>query len=95
VCFFSRRIYDKRVVLKALGVNGINLNSEDLDGIGLEILRKKFKFKLREGFDPKNLRVPHRIFETETPLGLIDEAYLQKSVQRFFTLLHGDKDIHN
>jgi aldehyde:ferredoxin oxidoreductase len=95
VCFFSRRIYDKRIVLKALGINGINLNSEDLDRIGLEILRNKFKFKLREGFDPKNLRVPHRILETETPLGLIDEAYLKKSVQQFFTLLQGDNYIHN
>jgi len=95
VCFFSRGIYDKRVVLKALGVNGINLNSEDLDRMGLEILRKKFSFKLREGFDPKNLRVPHRILETETPLGLIDEAYLKKSVQRYFTLLQGDNYIHN
>jgi len=71
------------------------LNSEDLDRMGLEILRNKFKFKLREGFDPKNLRVPHRILETETPLGLIDEAYLKKSVQRFFTLLQGDNYTHN
>lgn len=92
VCFFSRKIYDKRVVLRALEVNGINLNNEDLDRIGLEILRKKFEFKLREGFDPKNLRVPRRILETETPLGLIDEGFLQKSVQTFFTLLTGDKD---
>ncbi len=95
VCFFSRRIYDKRVVLKALGINGINFNGEDLDRMGLEILRNKFKFKLREGFDPKNHRVPHRILETETPLGLIDEAYLQKSVQRFFTLLQGENYIQN
>ncbi len=92
VCFFSRKIYDKRVVLRALEVNGITMNSEDLDRIGLEILRKKFEFKLREGFDPKNLRVPRRILETETPLGLIDEGFLQKSVQTFFALLTGDKD---
>jgi len=95
VCFFSRRIYDRQVVLKALEVNGINLNSEDLDRIGLEVLIKKFKFKLREGFNPKNLRVPYRILETETPLGIIDEAYLKKSVKRFFKLLQRNKDIYN
>jgi aldehyde:ferredoxin oxidoreductase len=87
VCLFSREIYKKDVTLKALEISGIRLAEEDLDKIGLEILRNKYRFKLREGFNPENIRIPERIFETETPLGRIDEGYLKKSVEEFFKLL--------
>jgi len=92
VCFFSRGIYDKGTVLKALEVNGIRLDGGDLDRIGLEILRNKLDFKLREGFDPGKLAVPRRVLETETPLGKIDEAYLRRAVDHFFELLRADAD---
>jgi aldehyde:ferredoxin oxidoreductase len=87
VCFFSRGIYDRDVVIKALEVNGVNLNNEDLDRVGKEILRNKFRVKLRMGFKPEEIRIPRRILETETPRGKIDEVSLRKSVKSFFDLL--------
>jgi aldehyde:ferredoxin oxidoreductase len=87
VCLFARKIFDRKVVISTLGQSGIKVNSEDLDRIGLEILRNKFRFKVREGFEPKNIRIPNRILETETPLGEIDEDYLKKAVGHFFGLL--------
>ena len=90
VCLFAREIFDREVVINTLGVSGIKVSGEDLYKIGMEILRNKFRFKLREGFEPKNLRIPHRILETETPLGKIDEGYLKKAVEQFFNLLQSD-----
>lgn len=87
VCLFARGIYDRETVLKALEVSGIRLTIGDFDRIGLEILRNKFRFKLREGFDPRGLRIPKRILETGTPLGKIDEKYLRESAEHFFKLL--------
>jgi len=88
VCYFSRRIYDRDVVLKALEASGIELGGGDLDSIGLEILRNKFKFKLREGFNPEKIRVPSRVFQTETPLGKINEEYLMKSIEHYIELIN-------
>ena len=87
VCLFARGIYKKDVVLRALKVCGMELGEEDLDRIGLEILKEKFRFKVREGFDPGKLRIPGRILEVETPMGRIKEDYLRKAVEEYFKLL--------
>lgn len=87
ICLFARNIYTKKIILKSLEISGINVDENDLDRIGFEILRNKLRFKLREGFDPENLRIPKRIFETETPVGIINDDFLKKSVKDFFNLL--------
>lgn len=87
ICLFARNIYTKKTILKSLKISGINMDENDLDRIGFEILRNKLRFKLREGFDPENLRIPKRIFETKTPVGIINENFLKKSVKDFFNLL--------
>ena len=86
VCLFARGIYEKDVVSNTLEINGIRLNSEELEKLGSEILAMKHEFKLREGFNPKKLRIPSRILETETPHGKIDETYLKKTVDNFYQL---------
>jgi aldehyde:ferredoxin oxidoreductase len=86
VCLFARGIYEKDVVSNTLEINGMRLNSEELEKLGSEILAMKHEFKLREGFNPRELRIPGRILETETPHGKIDEAYLKKTVDNFFQL---------
>lgn len=93
VCFFSRRIYERDVVLKALEVSGIELGGKDLDSIGLEILRNKFKFKLREGFNPEKASVPSRVFQTDTPLGKIDEEYSMKSIEHYIELINRPREL--
>jgi aldehyde:ferredoxin oxidoreductase len=88
VCYFARGIYDKNTVIKTLEIAGHTLTSEDLDRIGAEILREKNQFKFREGFNPNELRIPNRIFETASPLGKIDEKYIRESVAEFYKLLN-------
>lgn len=91
VCFFARGIYDPDTVINALNVAGYDLDIEDLDRIGLEILRAKNRFKLREGFDPERLRIPSRIFETPSARGYIDEKMIRESIKEFFDALAGDE----
>ena len=88
VCFFARGIYDKDTVAKALTTAGHKISSEALDGIGMEILREKNRFKEREGFNAKELRIPRRVLETDSPLGKVDEKYLRESVEQFYKLLY-------
>ena len=89
VCFFARGIYDKDTVLKTLETAGHHkVLPESLDKLGVEILREKNRFKEREGFKPRELRIPGRIFETPSPLGKVDEKYLRESVEEFYRLLY-------
>ncbi|WP_230741234.1 aldehyde ferredoxin oxidoreductase family protein [Methanooceanicella nereidis] len=83
ICFFARGIYTPEVTLRALKLTGFELAKEDLDRIGDEILREKNRFKVREGFSLDNVRIPKRIFETPTPLGQLDEAFIRKAVEHF------------
>lgn len=88
ICFFARGIYDKDTVSKTLATAGHKVPPEALDEIGMKILREKNRFKEREGFNPKELRIPGRVFETLSPLGKVDEKYLRESVEEFYRLLY-------
>jgi aldehyde:ferredoxin oxidoreductase len=88
VCFFARGIYDKDTVVKALTTAGHKITPDALDGIGLQILREKNRFKEREGFKAKDLRIPKRVLETDSPLGKVDEKYIRESVEEFYKLLY-------
>ncbi len=88
ICLFARGIYDEKIVKEALSVVGLNMDITLLKQKGLDILRIKYEFKIREGFDPKMLRIPKRITEVETPLGKIDENYLKSLINEYFSKLY-------
>jgi aldehyde:ferredoxin oxidoreductase len=88
VCFFARGIYDKDTIARALSTAGHKVAPDALEGIGVEILREKNRFKERMGFKPKELRIPARVFETASPLGMVDEKYIRDSVEEFYRLLY-------
>jgi aldehyde:ferredoxin oxidoreductase len=92
VCFFARGIYDPETVVNTLGVSGIKVTKEDLDRLGLEILLLKNRFKAREGFNPEELRIPSRVFETASARGQIDEGEVRNAVQQYFKLLYSQLD---
>jgi aldehyde:ferredoxin oxidoreductase len=83
VCFFARGVYTPEVVIKALTVVGYELNVKDLERIGERILKSKYEFKVREGFDLKKLRIPKRILETPTPHGFISEEFIKEAVKAY------------
>jgi len=87
VCFFSRGIYRPEVVQRTLGIVGYRMDENDLLMLGKEILRNKYEFKVREGFNLNKLRIPDRILQTPTPLGLIDKEELQNIITNYKELI--------
>ncbi len=84
ICFFARNIYKPEIVVKALKTMGYDFTVEDLNKLGREILKKKYEFKFREGFDPNKLRIPKRILETPTPHGKLTEEEIRKAANLYF-----------
>nr|MDO8045035.1 aldehyde ferredoxin oxidoreductase family protein [Candidatus Baldrarchaeota archaeon] len=87
ICFFARNIYKPEIAVKALKTMGYDFTVEDLNKLGREILKKKYEFKFREGFDPSKLRIPKRILETPTPHGKLTEEEIRKAVNLYFEKL--------
>jgi aldehyde:ferredoxin oxidoreductase len=83
VCFFARGIYSPTAVSEALQTAGFNLTPEQLNALGKEIHDNKYRFKLREGFQPDSLRLPGRFLETGTPAGQLDEKFFFETLASF------------
>ena len=84
VCFFAREIYRPGRVSDALKAVGIEKGEEELLKLGIDILKRKHEFKIREGFDPKEVRIPKRIIETPTSCGNLTEEEVKKIAQIYF-----------
>jgi len=87
VCFFARGIYTPDIVSKLLPLLGFELKPEDINRIGTEIYREKYRFKTKEGFSLDELRIPKRIFETSSPVGKFDETYIRRAIDRVKKIL--------
>jgi aldehyde:ferredoxin oxidoreductase len=82
VCFFARGVYTPEAVLGGLAAVGRERSIDDLTRLGVETLRRKYAFKVREGFDPAGLRIPRRILETPSPVGSLNEDFLRLALAR-------------
>ena len=80
VCFFARGIYTPDVVSKLLPILGFDLKIEEINRIGSEIYREKYRFKTKEGFSLDELRIPKRIFEAPSPVKKFDESYIRQAL---------------
>ncbi|MFX0205013.1 MAG: aldehyde ferredoxin oxidoreductase C-terminal domain-containing protein, partial [Candidatus Hodarchaeota archaeon] len=87
VCYFARKIFNPKIITKTLDIIGLHVSKEELNQLGLEILKKKVIYKEREGFSHEKLHIPKRILEQKTPLGYIDERYLMKTIEYYFNYL--------
>ncbi len=76
LCFFARKLYTEDIVARALRCCGFDLGPDRLKELGREILRDKYAFKVREGFDPRAESLPERIYQTPAPGGAIDRDYV-------------------
>lgn len=90
VCFFARGIYDFPTISAALATLGIERSPAELEKLGANILRRKYAFKKREGFDLQGLPIPKRALETPTPSGQVSEAFLRRALAEMEKLLEGD-----
>ncbi len=90
VCFFARGIYDLGTISAALATLGIERSPEELERLGIHILRRKYAFKRREGFDLAELSIPKRVLQTPTPSGRVEEDFLRRALGEMAKLLEGD-----
>ena len=74
--------------MQALATAGFQWSEQDLAQFGVDVLRRKYDFKQREGFDLAELRIPRRILETTTPVGKIDETFMRQAIQAYGQALH-------
>jgi aldehyde:ferredoxin oxidoreductase len=81
-CFFARGIYREETVLKALNAAGFDFAPDDLNRIGETIHREKYRFKIREGFSLDKIRIPGRIYETQSQVSGWDERYIRSAVEQ-------------
>lgn len=81
ICFFGREVYTMDVVVKCLNLLGYGLNEDDILKIGKEIYASKYRFKIKSGFDMENIRLPQRIFETPTSVGILDKAFVDETLR--------------
>jgi len=80
VCFFARGIYTPELTQEALTLMQMERSPQELQALGEEIWAAKYRFKLREGFDPQKIRIPGRIYETPSALGAIEPAYVEAAL---------------
>jgi len=89
VCFFARGLYDLATCSRCLSTLGEPWDEEGLLALGQDILRRKYEFKVREGFSLSALRIPKRISETPTPFGPLSEEELRLALEEMARLLGG------
>jgi len=82
-CYFSRNVYDKQSVIRALQAIGIARTEQELMKLGKEIFHNLYEFKLREGFDLSKETVPRRLMEIESPAGCLDPKVMQRMIAQY------------
>ncbi|MGB9758009.1 MAG: aldehyde ferredoxin oxidoreductase N-terminal domain-containing protein [Candidatus Bipolaricaulaceae bacterium] len=90
VCFFARGLYDFGTISGALAALGIERTPEELENLGIQILRRKYAFKVREGFELEGLPIPQRAVEAPTPSGRVEEEFLRRALREMARLLEGE-----
>ncbi len=87
ICFFARGLYTPPTVQQALATLGSEWTTAALTQLGEDILRRKYAFKVREGFRMAGLRIPTRIAELPTPHGAVDPDWLRRGLRVMEQLL--------
>ncbi|MCD6419969.1 MAG: aldehyde:ferredoxin oxidoreductase, partial [Synergistetes bacterium] len=80
ICFFARGIYSPEITTSALRITGLELSEGKLKEIGKAIHIEKYRFKHQEGFSLKDIRIPERIFQTPSAVGMIEKAYITEAL---------------
>jgi aldehyde:ferredoxin oxidoreductase len=83
VCFFARGVYKPDIVCRALRPVGMEIEEDELVERGKKIYFEKLRLKKAMGFNARELRVPERIFETETPHGKLNKDYIKRAIEYF------------
>jgi aldehyde:ferredoxin oxidoreductase len=82
-CLFARNVYTEDNIVEALAAVGINKTKEELQDLGRKIFDEKYKFKVREGFDPARARIPRRFYETISTMGKVTPETVEEMLRLY------------
>ena len=82
-CLFSRGLYTWDRVGRALDIMGYKKQAENIQEIGEEIRKLRWKLKVAMGFDVDNVKIPKRYFETETFRGKPDPEFTNTLIKMY------------
>jgi aldehyde:ferredoxin oxidoreductase len=71
ICLFARQVYDRETVKVCLASVGMPWSDGQLDDLGRKIYALKLQIKRRLNYDPTQVPVPRRFFETPSMRGLL------------------------
>jgi len=83
ICLFARKVYNRETVGKALNAAGYALTDIDLTTIAKRIYTTKLRIKEKLGFDPRQVKLPKRFFETPSIHGPLDPAVTERMIDRY------------
>lgn len=83
ICLFARKLYNRETVLNALRAVGYTLTDDDLTTIGKRIYESKLRIKEKLGFDPRQVKLPKRFFETPSMHGKLDLSVVERMIQQY------------
>ncbi len=83
ICLFARKVYNRETVLKALNAVNYNLTDADLTAIAKRIYTTKLRIKEKLGFDPRNVKLPKRFFETASIHGKLDPSVTERMIKLY------------
>lgn len=83
ICLFARKVYNRETVLQALNAVGYTLNNADLTMIAKRIYSTKLRLKQKLGFDPREVKLPKRLFETPSLQGTLDPSVAERMIAHY------------
>ena len=83
ICLFARKVYNRETVLKALNAAGSTLTDDDLTTITKRIYTTKLRIKEKLGFDPRQVKLPKRFFDTPSMQGMLDSSIAERMINRY------------
>jgi len=83
ICLFARKVYNRKTILEALTSIGYNLTDEDMTAMGEKIYKTKLRIKKALGFDQMAVKLPKRLFETQSMSGLLDEKTAYELIEMY------------
>ncbi len=89
MCFFARNVYTPEKLSECYKNLGIEKSPEQLKELGREILKEKYRFKVKQGFslDPSKIRIPERVFEAQTSNGVIKKEEFVAALKYFIEII--------
>ncbi|MFZ5918649.1 MAG: aldehyde ferredoxin oxidoreductase N-terminal domain-containing protein [Chloroflexota bacterium] len=78
ICLFARKVYDRQTVKACLASVGMPWSDAQLDELGRKIYALRLDIKRRLGYDPTQVPIPQRFFDTPSMRGPLAPERVQR-----------------